>query len=124
MNTTDYLSTISGSEKKEALLVEAATKHPKVVEAYLRDGNYFYDENEKTFVETAPVELLELFAKKGNTVDCDNEDKFREKVSQKVLEIYDGEVDLTDEEKEALELTEDFLNEEELAVLKEIAGEK
>jgi len=119
----DYFSIIGSDEKKEALLIEAATEHPKLLEAYVRAGNYFYEDNEKTFVEKAPTEILEIFAKNRNTtVGDDNDEAFRERLSPEALNIYDGETELTDEEAEALNLPEDFLNEEEIAALQEIVG--
>jgi len=121
---TDYLETIANDEGKEALLIEAAIKHPKVLEAYLRENNAFYSENEKTFVEKAPVENLELFAKKDHTLDKDNEKVFRERISPEIWKIYKGETKLNKEEKDALELPKGFLNKEEVAILKKIAEGK
>jgi len=117
----DYLSKISDNSEKEAVLINASVRYPRLIEAYLRRGEGFSRRNEELFVEKASVEALELFAMKGNETYFDNDEAFRERISPEVLKIYDGETELTIDEQEALNLPEDFLDEEELGILKKIA---
>ena len=125
MSNVDYFFRfIFDHEEKEILLTEAAKRYPKVQEAYLRDGYSFYQVNEKSFIEDAPIEHLNLFVKKGHRVNAENIKLFRQRVSPEIQKIYDGKTKLTQEEKEALTFSDDFLTAEEIEVIKEIAESK